>query len=71
MLSQFIYFDNAFITQLVGILALIVILFEGEMQTKLTDIKPVIRPALSLSTLGVIFTTVVIGVCAKFILHVS
>ncbi|MEK5143213.1 potassium/proton antiporter [Paenibacillus jamilae] len=71
VLSQFIYFDNAFITQLVGILALIVILFEGGMQTKFADVKPVIRPALSLSTFGVIITTVVIGVCAKFILGVS
>ncbi|MDO7904850.1 potassium/proton antiporter [Paenibacillus sp. JX-17] len=70
-LSRFVYFDNAFITQLVGILALIIILFEGGMQTKFSHIKPVIKPALSLATLGVIATTAVVGICATFILGVD
>ena len=45
VLSRFIYYDNAFITQIVGIFALIVILFEGGMQTKFDDIKPVVGSA--------------------------
>lgn len=69
--SHFIYFDNAFLTQLFGILALIVILFEGGLQTKWTDVRRVIKPSLSLATLGVVLTTVVVGVFAKFILDVS
>ncbi|MCJ8013975.1 potassium/proton antiporter [Paenibacillus sp. KQZ6P-2] len=71
VLNHFIYFDNAFITQIVGILALIVILFEGGMQTKFEDIKPVIGPALSLATVGVLLTTFVVGVVAKYVLDVS
>jgi cell volume regulation protein A len=71
VLSQFIYYDNAHLTQLFGIFALIVILFEGGMQTQWNNVKSVIKPSLSLATLGVLLTTAVIGVCAKFILGVS
>lgn len=69
--SQYIYFDNAKITQLVGILALIVILFEGGMQTKWKPMKLVLPAAASLATIGVLLTTVGIGVVAKFILDLS
>ncbi|WP_136608471.1 potassium/proton antiporter [Paenibacillus dokdonensis] len=71
VLNRFIYFDNAFITQIVGILALIVILFEGGMQTKYDDIKPVIGSALSLATVGVLLTAFVVGIAAKYVLGVS
>lgn len=71
VLSHFIYFNNASLTQIAGIFALVVILFEGGMQTKMKDIKPVIRPALSLSTIGVLLTTAIVGVFAKVILDVS
>ncbi|MEW9674031.1 potassium/proton antiporter [Ammoniphilus sp. 3BR4] len=71
ILSKFIYYDNAFLTQLFGILALIVILFEGGMQTKWNEVKPVIRPSFSLATVGVLLTAVIIGALAKFILDVS
>ncbi|WP_134704839.1 potassium/proton antiporter [Ammoniphilus sp. YIM 78166] len=71
VLSHFVYFDNAFLTQLFGILALIVILFEGGLQTKWTDVRKVAVPSLTLATLGVVLTTVVVGVFAKYILGVS
>lgn len=69
--SQYIYFDNAKITQLVGILALIVILFEGGMQTKWKSMKKVLPSAASLATVGVLLTTVGIGVVAKFVLDLT
>lgn len=71
MLSRFVYFDNAFLAQLVGTFALIVILFEGGMQTKYTTIRPVIPSALSLATIGVLITTVIIGISATYILGIS
>lgn len=71
VLNRFIYFDNAFVTQLFGILALVVILFEGGLQTKWENIRHVILPSLSLATLGVILTTVVIGFFAKYILGLT
>lgn len=67
----FISFDNAKITQLVGVFALIIILFEGGLQTKWSTVKAVAKPSLSLATLGVILTTVVIAVAAKLILGVT
>ncbi|MDQ0193969.1 potassium/proton antiporter [Paenibacillus wynnii] len=70
ILSHFIYFNNASLTQIAGIFALIIILFEGGMQTSMRDIRPVIVPALSLSTIGVLLTTGIVGLFAKLILDV-
>jgi potassium/hydrogen antiporter len=67
----FIYFDNAKLTQLIGVLALIVILFEGGLQTKISTVRSVAKPALSLATAGVLITTTVVAVAAKLILGVS
>ncbi|MCP3032398.1 potassium/proton antiporter [Halobacillus sp. A1] len=67
----YIYFDNAEIAQLVGIFALIVILFEGGMQTQWKAIKPVIAPSVTLATLGVILTSTIVGVAAKYVLGIS
>ncbi|WP_228409583.1 potassium/proton antiporter [Radiobacillus deserti] len=71
ILSNFIYYDNALLTQLFGILALVVILFEGGMQSNWGHIKKVIKPSLALATVGVLLTTFVIGVLAKYILDVT
>jgi potassium/hydrogen antiporter len=71
VLSNFIYYDNAFLTQLFGILALVVILFEGGMQTKWNHVRTVIVPSFSLATIGVFVTTLVVGICAKYILGVT
>ncbi|WP_411344910.1 potassium/proton antiporter [Paenibacillus sp. WLX1005] len=71
VLGKFIYYDNAFITQWFGVLALVIILFEGGMQTDFRQIRPIIRPSLSLATVGVLLTAFVIGYCAHLILGVS
>ncbi|WP_404445434.1 potassium/proton antiporter [Sutcliffiella horikoshii] len=67
----FISFDNAKMAQLVGVFALIIILFEGGLQTRWSTVKAVAKPSLSLATLGVILTTVVVAVAAKLILGVT
>ena len=56
-----IHFDNMRQAQFVGMIALCVILFTGGLETKLEDIRPVIAPGLTLSTLGVILTTLFTG----------
>ncbi|MDA8226933.1 MAG: potassium/proton antiporter [Desulfitobacterium hafniense] len=71
VLSKFIYYDSAYLTQLFGILALIIILFEGGLQTKWSDMKKIIVPSTSLATVGVVITTVIIGVLAKYILGLT
>lgn len=71
VLNTYFFFDNAPITQFIGTLALIIILFEGGLQTKWGNVRKVYKPALSLATIGVVATTVSIGVAAKYILDVS
>ncbi|WP_246946075.1 potassium/proton antiporter [Bacillus pinisoli] len=66
-----IHFENAKLTQLIGLFALIVILFEGGLQTKWSSVKPVLTPSLSLATIGVLLTTIVVAVAAKLIFNVS
>ncbi|OLO39120.1 K+/H+ antiporter [Alkalihalophilus pseudofirmus] len=66
-----IYFDNAKLAQLIGILALVIILFEGGLQTKWSNVKRVAVPSLSLATFGVIITTAVVAGAAKLVLDVS
>jgi potassium/hydrogen antiporter len=63
-----VYFDNASLTQKIGVIALIIILFEGGLQTNWKDVRPVIVPSLSLATIGVLITSGIIAVAAKMIL---
>lgn len=56
-----IYFDNMGQAQFVGMVALCVILFTGGLETKLEDIRPVLGPGLTLSTVGVLLTTLFTG----------
>lgn len=57
-------FHNAGTTQFVGMLALSVILFTGGMDTKISDIRPIMTQGLILSTVGVVLTTVFVGLFA-------
>ena len=61
-----IHFDNIYIAQYVGIVALIFILFSGGLETKWRDVKPVMWTAFSLSTLGVLLTTATLGAFVHF-----
>ncbi|WP_026701307.1 potassium/proton antiporter [Salibacterium aidingense] len=66
-----IYFDDAEQAQLVGIVALVIILFEGGSQTKWSVIRPVIWPSLSLATFGVLITSFIVGIAAKFVVDLT
>lgn len=63
-----VYFDNAAMTQMIGVIALVIILFEGGLQTNWKDVRPVIVPSLSLATLGVLITSGIVAIAAKWIL---
>lgn len=56
-----IRFDNYKYAQIIGMVALTIILFSGGMDTKFSDIKPILGPGVVLSTLGVLLTTVFTG----------
>ncbi|MBS3976314.1 MAG: potassium/proton antiporter [Syntrophomonadaceae bacterium] len=66
-----IYFDNVQLTQTVGMLALIIIIFEGGLQTKWTTVKPVAVPSIFLASIGVLITSLVVAVAAKFVLGIT
>jgi len=61
------HFDNADFTQFIGMMALSVILFSGGMDTKYSDIRPVIAEGAVLATLGVVFTAGLTGAFAYYI----
>jgi len=53
--------NNIAEVQLVGMIALCIILFSGGMETAFSEIKPVVRQGVALSTIGVLLTTVFTG----------
>lgn len=62
-----ISFDSPEDAQFIGMMALSIILFTGGMDTKMKDIKPVLKQGLILSTAGVLITTVITGLFIYFI----
>lgn len=63
-----IYFDDAFGTQTLGIVALAYILFSGGLDTKWSCIRPVLKIGFALSTLGVLFTCTLTGLFVHYVL---
>ncbi|MBM7551216.1 potassium/proton antiporter [Thalassobacillus pellis] len=68
---KIIYFDNAEVAQIVGVIALVIILFEGGMLTKWDSIKPVVSPSVTLASLGVLLTSGIVALFAKLVLDIS
>jgi potassium/hydrogen antiporter len=56
-----IYFDDAKMAQVIGIIALNFILFSGGFETDWKSIKPILWHGVSLSTLGVVLTAIFVG----------
>lgn len=56
-----ITFDSPQFAQFIGMIALCIILFSGGMDTKFSDIKPVIAPGIVLATAGVMMTAFLVG----------
>ncbi len=53
--------------QAISTLAMCIILFTGGMETKLSDIKSVLAPGVTLATLGVLLTCIITGVIIYYI----
>lgn len=56
-----IYFDNPWLAQATGTVALIFILFSGGLDTDWSLVRPVLAKGIALSTLGVFITAVLVG----------
>lgn len=61
-------FNSASDAQFIGMMALSIILFTGGMDTKFTEIRPVLTQGVLLSTVGVLATTLLTGI---FIYYIS
>ena len=60
-------FNSAEDAQFLGVIALSVILFSGGLDTRFSDIKPILTPGIVLSTLGVVLTTLFAGLFISWI----
>ena len=59
--NDFILFDSAGVAQFVGMIAMCIILFTGGMDTKFSEIKPVLAPGIMMATMGVMLTALCVG----------
>ena len=63
-----IEFDAPHQAQALGTVALMIILFSGGLDTRWQAVRPVLRPGLLMSTVGVVLTALILGAFAKFML---
>jgi len=56
-----INFDNPLFAQILGTIALSLIMFSGGLDTKWESVRPIVYQGISLSTLGVVLTAVTVG----------
>lgn len=62
-----IQFNSTSDAQFIGMMALSIILFSGGMDTRYSDIKPVLKQGILLSTVGVLVTTLLTGLFIYFL----
>lgn len=67
----YIDFDDYELAQAIGIVALVLILFEGGLTAGLPEIRPVLAPAVSLAVVGTLATAVITGFVATLLFDLS
>ena len=65
--NDFIPFHSYEFTQFIGMIALCIILFSGGMDTKFSQIRPVMTAGVVLATLGVVATALIVGGFVYFV----
>lgn len=66
-----IQFEDIYVAQTIGTVALCIILFSGGMDTKISEIKPVAAQGLVLATVGVALMSLITGVLVWFIMGLT
>jgi cell volume regulation protein A len=69
--AGWIYFDDYELARTVGTIALVLILFEGGLAAGFDEIRPVLRPAISLALVGTVVTAVIAGLAASWLFDLS
>ncbi|GBU08115.1 cation/proton antiporter [Bacteroidales bacterium] len=57
-----IVFDNLKYAEAIGTIALCIILFSGGLNTKFSEVRPILKQGIVLSTLGVLITAGIVGI---------
>ncbi|MCL4261682.1 MAG: potassium/proton antiporter [Anaerolineae bacterium] len=66
-----IYFDDPALAQFLGVIALILILFSGGLDTEWASVRPVLKEGMLLATFGVFLTALAVGLFATLLLDFS
>jgi cell volume regulation protein A len=69
--TGWIDFDDYELARTIGVVALALILFEGGLSAGFEEIRPVLRPSLSLAVLGTLGTCLICGVAAAWLFDFS
>ncbi len=64
-------FDDPYVAQFLGVVALVFILFAGGLDTAWESVRPVVGKGIALSTVGVLVTAVLVGAFAAGVLGFS
>ena len=60
-------FNSPELTQFIGMISLCIILFSGGMDTKISEIRPVVAEGITLATAGVLMTALLLGSFVYFV----
>jgi cell volume regulation protein A len=66
-----IYFNDPWLAQLIGIIALNFILFSGGLDTNWTRVRPILYKGIALSTIGVFVTALCVGLFVNYFFNFS
>jgi len=64
-------FDDVELTRTIGVIALILILFEGGLAAGWTEVRPVLGVGISLATIGTLVTAAITGAAAHWLLGLT
>ena len=64
-------FNNYELARTIGIIALALILFDGGLRAGMSEIRPVLGPAVSLATVGTLITAALTGLAAAWLFDLS
>jgi potassium/hydrogen antiporter len=64
-------FNDVELTRTIGVIALVLILFEGGLASGWGEIRPVLAPSISLATVGTLITAGVVGLAATWLLDLG
>jgi cell volume regulation protein A len=66
-----VQFEDVGLTQTLGVAALVVILAEGGLTTRWTDVRRAIGPGIALATIGVVVSVAVVAAVSVWLLHTT